>query len=161
MKKLLAFLVTMVMGLCLLTGCGDPVADEFEKYLNTDMVEVNTKYIELKTEFANWANYTTDEEILDSIQNKILPNIDEQFTMLGKIELTTDEVKAVKAKYEVVLNKYKDGYTQMLSAFEAVDEAGLEASLTLIQDALTALEEYNAALEALAEEKGMTVQYAE
>ena len=161
MKKLMACLFAMVMGLFLLTGCGDPVADEFEKYLNTDMVEVTAKFVELKAEFTNWANYTTDAEMLDSINNKILPNIEEQFALLDKIELTTDEVTAVKAKYETMLNKYKDGYTQMLAAFEAADEAALEASLTLLQDGVTALNEYNAALEELAKEKGMTVQYTQ
>ena len=159
MKKLLTCLFALVMSLSVLTGCGDAVADEFETFLNTDMVSVNAKYNDLKEELAKWENFETDAEMIDSLNNVIIPNIDEQLAMLDAIELTTDEVTEIKAKYKTMLEKYKEGYSAMLTALKAADVTALENSLTIVQEGLTALEEYNKALEDLAAEKGMTVGY--
>ena len=159
MKKLLTCLLALVMSLSLLTGCGDAVADEFEKFLNEDMVTVNAKYEDLKTELAKWNNFETDTEMIDSLKNVILPNIDEEIAMVNAIELTTDEVNAVKAKFMTMLNKYKEAYSAMLTALEAADVTALENSVTIVQEGIAALDEYNKALEDLAAEKGMTVGY--
>ena len=41
-KKVMAGMLMGIMVIGMLTGCGgDPVADDFEKFLNTDMVDVN------------------------------------------------------------------------------------------------------------------------
>lgn len=159
MKKMIACLLTWIIGLSLLTGCGDAVADEFETFLNTDMVAINAMYTDLQTELAKWSNFETDVEMIDSLNNVIIPNIEEELTMLDAITLTTEEVKEIKAKFKTMLDKYKEGYEAMLAALEAGDAVALENSLTPIQDGITALEEYNKALESLAAEKGMTVQY--
>lgn len=159
MKKLLTCLFALVMSLSLLTGCGDAVADEFETFLNTKMVDVNAKYNDLITELEKWNNLETDAEMIDSLKNVIIPNIDEQLAMLDAIELTTDEVIAIKEKYKTMLEKYKEGYSAMLTALEVADITALENSLTLVEDGLTALEAYNKALEDLAAEKGMTIAY--
>ena len=159
MKKIITCLFALIMGLSLLTGCGDAVADEFETFLNTDMVEINAKYEDLKTELTKWSNFETDVEMIDSLKNVIIPNIDEELAMLDAIELTTDEVKEIKAKFKTMLDKYKEGYELMLTALEASDAEALEKGLSVVQEGLTALEEYNKALESLATEKGMTVQY--
>lgn len=159
MKKLLSCLFALVISLSLLTGCGDAVADEFETFLNTKMVDVNAKYNDLITELEKWNNLETDAEMIDSLKNIIIPNIDEQLSMLDAIELTTDEVIAIKEKYKTMLEKYKEGYSAMLTALEVADITALENSLTLVEDGLTALEAYNKALEDLAAEKGMTIAY--
>ena len=159
MKKLLTCLFALVMSLSVLTGCGDAVADEFETFLNTEMVAVNAKYTDLTAELAKWNSFETDAEMIDSLKNVIIPNIEEQLAMLDAIKLTTDEVKEIKAKYNTMLEKYNEGYSAMLTALEAADVTALENSLTLVEDGLTALEEYNKALEDLAAEKGMTIGY--
>ena len=159
MKKLLTCLLALVMSLSLLTGCGDAVADEFETFLNTDMVAVNAKYEDLKTELTKWNNFETDAEMIDSLKNVIIPNIDEEIAMVNAIELTTDEVKAVKAKFMTMLDKYKEGYSAMLTALETADVTALENSLTIVQEGLDAQTAYNTALEDLAAEKGMTIGY--
>ena len=159
MKKLLTCLLALVMSLSLLTGCGDAVADEFEKFLNTDMVAVNAKYDDLKTEITKWNNFETDAEMIDSLKNVIIPNIDEEIALVNAIELTTDEVKEIKAKFMTMLDKYKEGYRAMLTALETADVTALENALTIVQEGLPVLEEYNKALEDLAAEKGMTIGY--
>ena len=159
MKKLLSCFFALVMSLSLLTGCGDAVADEFETFLNTKMADVNAKYNDLITELEKWTNLETDTEMIDSLKKVIIPNIDEQLSMLNAIELKTDEVIEIKEKYKIMLEKYKEGYSAMLTALESADITALENSLTLVEEGLTALEAYNKALEDLAAEKGMTIAY--
>lgn len=159
MKKLLTCLFALAMSLSVFAGCGDAVADEFETFLNTDMATVNATYNDLITELEKWNNLETDTEMIDSLKNVIIPNLDKQLTMLNAIELTTEEVKEIKAKYKTMIEKYKEGYSAMLTALEAADVTALENSLTIVQEGLTALEAYNKALEDLATEKGMTVSY--
>lgn len=99
-KKVMAGMLMGIMVIGMLTGCGgDPVADDFEKFLNTDMVDVNANYDKIKEESAKWGDLETNEEIKDSINNGIMPNIDDSLDKLSKIKPETDEVKAIKEKY--------------------------------------------------------------
>lgn len=108
-KKVMAGMLMGIMVIGMLTGCGgDPVADDFEKFLNTDMVDVNANYEKIKEESAKWGDLETNEEIKDSINNGIMPNIDDSLDKLSKIKPETDEVKAIKEKYVKVMEAYKD-----------------------------------------------------
>ena len=70
-KKVMAGMLMGIMVIGMLTGCGgDPVADDFEKFLNTDMVDVNANYDKIKEESAKWGDLETNEEIKDSINNE-------------------------------------------------------------------------------------------
>ena len=159
-KKFMSILFTVVLVFTVLTGCaGDPVAEEFEKFMNTDMVAVNAKYEELKGAVAESANLTSDEEIAQHIENTILPIINESLDMVSKIELQTEEVKAIKGKYEKVLLAYKEGYEKLLEACNTGDEATVNEAVAKVDEGIALLDEYNAALEALAAEHGLEVQY--
>ncbi len=158
-KKVAALLcMVMVFGAC--SGCGsDPVAEEFETFMNENMVDVNANYEKLKAEVAKWANFENDAQYVDSINNVLLPNVNESLEMLSKIEVQTEEVNSIKAKYEDMLNTYKESFTMLADACLNADVAGVEAATEKMADAVALLEVYNAALEELAEEKGLTVEY--
>ena len=100
MKKLVKFVLGIVasaMVIGALSGCmSDPVADDFTKFMNEDMVEVNANYEALKAESGKWESFETNEEMTNSISNVILPNINESLDKLAAIEPQTDEVKAIK-----------------------------------------------------------------
>ena len=160
MKKIIVLMLTLVMGASLLTGCfSDPVADELGKFLNTDMVTVNAKYEELKAEMGKWEGLADDAALAASIKNVILPNINESIDLVSKIELSTDEVKAIRDKYKKVLDTYKEGYELMLTSAEGGDQGAIDKGMEKIDEALKLLDEYNKALETLAAEKDMTVEY--
>jgi hypothetical protein len=160
MKKTMILLLAMVMAIGVLTGCGtDPVAVELEKFLNTDMVEINAKYEDLKKEVAKWDSLEDDAALVASNKGTVLPNIDACLELLSKIELQTEDVKEIKAKYQKVLEVYKEGYQSMQSAAEAGDAAAVEAAGAKIDEGIKLLDEYNKALEALAKEKDMKVEY--
>lgn len=160
MKKMMIALLAMVMAIGMLTGCGsDPVAAELEKFLNTDMIAVNEKYEDLKAEMAKWSSLESDAEMIDSIKNIVLPNINDSLDLLSKIELQTEEVKAIKEKYKKMLDTYQEGYQGMLSAAEASDEAGVEAASAKLEEGIKILDDYNKALEDLSKEKNMEISY--
>lgn len=163
MKNLKKIVVGMLLGMMvvgMLTGCGgDPVADDFEKFLNTDMVDVNANYEKLKEESAKWGDLETNEEIKDSINNVIMPNLDDTLDKLSKIKPETDEVKDIKAKYVKVIEAYKEGYTKMLEACDTNDEQTVTEATEKIDEGIKLLDEYNNALESLAKEKDMKIEY--
>ncbi len=160
MKKMMTALLAMVMMISMLTGCGsDPVAEELEKFLNTDMVAVNQKYEDLKAEMTKWQSLEDDAALITSLKNTVLPNIDESLNLLSKINLQTEEVKEIKGKYKKVLDTYKEGFQVMLNAAEAGDEAGLKAADEKIAEGIKLIDDYNNALENLAKEKKMEITY--
>lgn len=159
-KKVTAAAAALAMAAAMLTGCGgDPVADEFEQFLNTDMVEINANYDKLKEENSKFENFQTDDEFKDSISNVILPNIADSMDKLSKIQPETAEVKDLKDKYQKVLTTYKDAYETLLESFNTGDEELVTTASNKIDEGVKQLDEYNAALEALAKDKGMEIEY--
>jgi ElaB/YqjD/DUF883 family membrane-anchored ribosome-binding protein len=136
-----------------------PVAEELEKFLNTDMVGINAKYEDLKAEVGKWDNLEDDAALVVSINDVILPNLDSSLELLSKIQLQTEEVKEIKDKYQKVLEAYKEGYQSMQSAAEKGDTAAVEAADAKIEEGVKLLDEYNKSVEDLAAEKDMTVEY--
>ena len=160
LKKYAALVMATILALSVLAGCGsDPVADDFEKFINTDMVDVNANYQKIKTESAKWSDFETNDELVDSIENTILPAVNDSIDKLSKINPETDEVKNIKAKYEKVMAAYKDGYEKMLEACKSNDEELANTGSKKIDEGLKLLDEYNKALESLAKEKDMKVEY--
>lgn len=160
LKKVFVGVLVLAMFAGVLAGCaGDPVADEFEKFLNTDMVDVNANYEKIKTESGKWESLETGDAIAENISEQILPTIEDSLDKLSKIELQTEEVKSIKDKYEKVMTTYKEGYTQMLEALKNDDEALADKASAKFDEGIKLLDEYNGALEALASEKNMTVEY--
>ena len=94
-----------------------------------------------------------------SITNVMLPLVDDSLEKLEKIEPATEEVKELKAKYVKVMDAYKEGFTLTLEGAQQMDVDKVNAGNEKISEGITLLDEYNAALEALAEEKGMEIQY--
>jgi len=159
MKKTLAVLLMVVMSLALMTGCSDPVYDDFENYLNIQMVDVNDNYVKITEEAANWENYEEDAEFVSSINDIMLPLVDDSLAKLDKINPQTDEVKDLKVKYVKVMDAYKAGFEEVAEGFASEDADMIEAGNEKINEAIEFLDEYNAALEALAEQVGAEIEY--
>jgi len=68
-------------------------------------------------------------------------------------------VKEIKAKYVKVMEAYKAAFEDMYTAFSTGDEAVLEEGNAHLDEGMVLLDEYNAALEALAAEVGAEIQY--
>ncbi len=159
MKRFLALVLALVMGLAMLTGCSDPVYDDFEKYLNEDMVDVNANYEKIKAEAATWADVEDTDELIKSVNDTLLPLVNDSLTKLDAINPATEEVKALKEKYVAVMNAYKEGFEIILDAIEANDVEMMEDGNAKLTEGIELLDEYNKAMEALAAEVGAEIEY--
>ena len=159
MKKFTALLIAAVMMLTSLTGCSNAVYDDFQNFLNVEMVEVNANYDKLLEELAVWDTLEYDAEIAEFIKASLIPLVDDSLAKLTKINPETDEVQEIKAKYVKVMEAYKAAFDDMYTAFSTGDEAVLEEGNAHLDEGMVLLDEYNAALEALAAEVGAEIQY--
>ena len=159
MKKFTALLIAVVMMLTSLTGCSNAVYDDFQNFLNVEMVEVNANYDKLLEELAVWDTLEYDAEIAEFIKASLIPLVDDSLAKLTKINPETVEVQEIKAKYVKVMEAYKAAFDDMYTAFSTGDEAVLEEGNAHLDEGMVLLDEYNAALEALAAEVGAEIQY--
>lgn len=159
MKKLLALLLMAVMSLTLLTGCSNPVYDDFENFLNVQMVDVNANYEKIKAEVATWETVENDDVLAKSIKDTLLPVVNDSLTKLEGITPATEEVKAVKEKYVKVMEAYKEGFEALLEGCETQEEATINKGNESLNKGIELLDEYNAALEELAKAVGAEIQY--
>ena len=159
MKKILILTLTVVSVFLLLTACSDPVADEFENFLNVQMADVNANYAAITTEAGNWANFTTDTELITSLEDNLIPKCDETLEMLSKIEPVAEEIKALKSKFVNVIELYKEGFSTILTGIKAADEATMLVGNEKLTEGIALLDEYNKALEDLAAQFGSTLEY--
>ncbi len=159
MKKILALLLMMVMSLTLLTGCSDPVYDDLENFLNVQMVDVNADYTKITEEVGTWETFTDDADIKKSIDETLLPLVNGSIEKLKDINPETEEVKAIKEKYVDVMNAYKAGFEALSEGCETQEDATINAGTAKLEEAVELLNEYNKALEDLAEAHGSEIEY--
>lgn len=165
MKKLTALILTLVMSLSILSGCAsDPVEEELLQFINVDMQEVIAKRRDLINELEAWEDLT-DEEIMVHIEDIIWPNIEQALAMLDEIRPKTEQVRALK-------DKNKKAWEKAQEAFEILWLAGLSmqnetlpslAEYKMMQDTMNEasnlFDEYEQALQDLAAEKNIELEY--
>ncbi|MBO5136626.1 MAG: hypothetical protein J6C17_04565 [Clostridia bacterium] len=159
MKKFLALLLMAVMTVTCLAGCGDPVYDDLENYLNVEAVNVNINYKALTEELSKWETFETDAELATSLNDVLIPLVDASLTELNGINPETAEVKELKAKYVMVFESYKKGFEALSEGCVTQDEATINAGYESLGEGVELLDEYNAGLEALASEYGSEIEY--
>ena len=159
MKKYLALLLVVVMSFALLTGCSDPVYDDFENYMNVEMTEVTANYEKITKEAGKWEGFEEDAQLEESINDVMLPLVNDSLDRLAKISPATEEVKEIKAKYVKVMDAYKEGFTLLVESIKDQDEEKMNAGNEKINEGIELLDEYNSALEALAKEVGAEIEY--
>lgn len=159
MKKIIALVLMAVMCLAVFSSCGDPLAADLERFINTDMTEVYENYEKIKAEAATWEDLADDAAFEASINDRILPVVNDSLDKLGKIMPETEKVRRLKDQYTKMMEEYKAGFEESLEGIRQADEAMLTSGNEKLSAALSLLDEYNASLEALADEAGLKVEY--
>lgn len=77
MKKFSALLLTFIIALMLLTGCGNALYDDLENFVNTEMAEINANYDEIKAEAGTWEDLDDYTDLADSLENVLIPLVDD------------------------------------------------------------------------------------
>lgn len=159
MKKIISLLLTIVLSLTVLAGCGNAVYDDLENFMNNEMTDVNANYESIKAEMGKWESMEEDSELEASIQDTLLPLMGDTLEKLDGITPATEEVKALKDKYTKVINSYKDGLESILAGIREQDENKVLEGNADLENGLKFLEEYNTALETLADEVDAEIEY--
>jgi len=159
MRKLLAVLLVALMSFTLLAGCSNPLYDDLENFLNVEMKEVNADYEKIKAEVATWENLKDDAALAKSLNEVLLPLVNGSLTKLEAVNPATEEVKELKAKYAKVMDAYKIGFEALAKGCDTQDQATIAAGNESLNQGIAFLDEYNAALEALAKEVGAEIEY--
>lgn len=159
MKKLLALALMAVMVITLFAGCSDPLYDDFENFLNVEMEDVNANYENIKAEVNKWEEATDEAALTTSLKDVLLPLVNDSLAKLDAIAPATEEVNALKAKYVEVMEAYKAGFEGFLEGIETQNPDKVTEGEASISAGIALLDEYNAALEALATEVGGEISY--
>ena len=155
MKKTLALILALAMSLTLLTSCAsDPVADELEKFVNTDLAEVNPLFQEIVTEAASISEEDDANAMLKSLNETLIPKCDKVSELLSKITLETEEVKALRDKFASAIALYKEGFELYVDGLKTDNVDTVTKGTEKLADGVELINEYNEATTALAEEKG-------
>ncbi len=101
----------------------------------------------------------TNEEMAKNAKETVLSLTDDSWAMLSQINPATEEVKSIKDIYVNAMQTYKNAFSMILSALEQGNVELMEEGGLVIESALYSLNEYNKALETLAESKGLTIEY--
>lgn len=158
MKKVVALILTTVVLITVLCGCTVSVYDDLENFLNVEMADVIENYEKIKEEAGKWDTFEDDASLVNSLDNEMIPLVDDSLNKLKIITPQTPEVQELKDKYVMVMQTYKDGFEKMADGVREYDEAKMTAGSEKIDEALEYLKEYNDALEKLAEEVGAEVE---
>ena len=159
MKKLYALLLMAVMACVVFTGCSDPLYEDFENYLNVEMVDVNANYELITAEVATWAEAEDIAEFSASINEVLLPIIEDSLTKLEGINPETEEVKVLKDKYVKVIEAYKEAFELVDAAVTAEDADLMNDGNAKLEEGIELLNDYNAGLEELAAQVGAEIEY--
>lgn len=157
MKKFLLIILSLILGLSVLSGCADPLKKDFEKFINVDMTEVNGNYEAIKKEASKWSELD-DAAWITSLKDVLIPKCEETLKMLWEIESETEEVNNLKNKFFGVISSYKEGFEFLLEGIETLSEEKLEEGNVKLAEGAGMVEEYNKELEALAEKTGMKLE---
>lgn len=159
MKKLLSILLMAAMAIALLTGCSDPVYDDLSNFLNVEMKQVNEDYVKITEEVGRWEEMEDDIALSKSLSDVLIPLVDASLENLEEIDPATQEVEELKKKYIKVMDAYKKGFEALLEGCETQDEATINAGNDAVLEGVNLLDEYNKALEELADAHGAEIEY--
>lgn len=147
-------MLVFVLSITLLVGCGNPVGEDLENFINYEMSEINENYYSIKTEAANWSNLTDAADVEASITDVLLPLISDTLDKLDNVNPETDEVKALKDKYVEMMETYNEGFSEFLDGIYEGDADKMASGQGKITAGQELHKEYNAAVDDLAAQTG-------
>ena len=100
-----------------------------------------------------------DNAIAKHLSDVLIPLVDSSIEKMKDIHPQTEEVKNLKKQYAKVFDAYKKGFEALLEGCETQDEATINSATESINEGIKLLDEYNTALEKLAEEHGAEIEY--
>lgn len=170
MKKKLYIMTLLVCIISMFAGCGKKKEDETEDPnapVKEDLVEfVNNKLPAIEGDRNNavaiYNSYFESEDVnleqfSSDLQGTAIPSMETYITNLTNIEVSTDEVKALKDLYLQSAQKQLDAMNKVSAAISEQNPDYLEEADALIEESENLILQYQTQLRTLAMDMGVTV----
>ena len=167
MKKFYIMLITVCM-VCSLAACGkkDDDKDDYAE-IKADVIEfVNEELPAIEgdrnTAVSIYNSYFTSdntdlEHFSSDLQNTAIPAMDTYMNNLNSIEVSTDEVKALKDLYTQSAQKQLDAMKKVAASINEQNPDYLAEADTLIAESESLLLQYQTQLRTIALDAGITI----
>ncbi|MBQ8914356.1 MAG: DUF3053 family protein [Lachnospiraceae bacterium] len=168
MKKIYITLITVCM-ICLLAACGKKEEDEKDNYaeIKADVIEfVNEELPAIEgdrnTAISIYNSYFTTEDVKieqfsSDLQNTAIPTMETYMNNLNNIEVSTDEVKALKDLYVQSSQKQLDAMNKVAASINEQNPDYLTEADSLIAESENLLLQYQTQLRTIALDAGITI----
>lgn len=167
MKKKIYMLALSLAFACAVIGCGKNKAEDPSTALKNDIVEfVNEELPAIKEERDNAINtynaYFSSENMdlnafLNDLNSTAIPGMEAYIEKLSAIEVSTEEVAALKDLYLQSSRKQYEAMRLVVSAIESENPEYLTQADTLIAESDSLLIQYESQLKILAVDNGITI----
>ncbi|MBO5237555.1 MAG: hypothetical protein J6B50_02100 [Lachnospiraceae bacterium] len=159
LKKLTVAIALTGLMLCM-TACGkkDVVKDDLYTYL-TEMSSVQELQKTAINEYNSYVSATDadSQQLLDALNNSIIPTYEDYITKINAITPETVEVQALQTTCGDAAKKQLEALQKVAEAIEACDSDMLNDADKLITEAEAAFDDYEGQIEALASEHEITL----
>lgn len=127
MKKMLGMILTLVLSVVMVTGCGsDPVADDLVNYINNEMLSLfeveNTVQSEFISAFEGSSEATDLEEFAAKLKDVIIPASEELVAKSKAIVPETEEVATLHSKYVETVTEQNEALVLYLLGCQGTNE---------------------------------------
>ncbi|MDT2047109.1 hypothetical protein CHN50_01640 [Priestia aryabhattai] len=162
MKKKLLLLFTPL--LLLLSAClNDPVQDDLLNYSNNEIPKVSEIEIQAVEAYdsVSGANYTDDFTMYNTLVDDVIPQYREFIEELEKIEVETDELRALHEDYIKAANTQYNAFAKIVSALEKQDPELIVEANVMLDEARKGMRQYASDIKKLAKEHKVTFEKEE
>ena len=139
----------------ILSGCfSDPVQDDLLVYLNEELAAISHLEKEALTayESVTGVNYTSDQELYDTLKFEVIPTYQEFSTKLEAITVETEELREIHEGYINAVNLQYNAFVKVTIALEELDLGKIEEANSMLDEARTLLRDFKYNIEQLAKE---------
>jgi DNA repair ATPase RecN len=158
MKKYV--LVSFLLLLFLLSGCGDPVQDDLLDYVNEKMPSLGKEEVMIigKYEKVTGANYTDDQTLYDALKVEIIPAYNEYIEDLESVKIETDELRKIHEDYIEAANIQASAFLTIVTALENQDSGLINDANQKLNTARKMMRDYKNDVEKLAKEHDVKLE---
>lgn len=161
MKKIISFILIMVVSCATLTGCSDPVADALEQFTSKDMATATADYKAFAGDLGKLNSYTDADKAIAYCNDTLIKDLDKISTEVDKISVEEEKIKGLKSSFLEAISLYKQGVTQYVEALQKNSKDTLSKASQSFSSGDNKIGEYNKSLQSLCEEYGLEYQDAQ
>ncbi|MUV36435.1 hypothetical protein JNUCC1_00237 [Lentibacillus sp. JNUCC-1] len=160
MKKIFwGFLFLLIVA----AGCSSEEQDNLVSYFNDDIQPLAPQEEEVVAEYESVTgpNFTDDQTLYDALTESIVPKYEDLVKKAEAIEIDDEEIAEVHDIYLTAANNQLEGFHSIVEALEKQDPSMIEGANQVLTEGFQGMQEYQTALQDLADERNVEIEEAE